>query len=133
MAGAAGWVFSFQGVVSPGQFDWTVSVNILVMVILGGINTTIGPVLGAAFVTMFPAQVNINPFWQEVLFGALFLAVIVVFPEGFVGLVAAGCAGSPATDARDQVPAAADSPSDAPVGTPRRDGGRRGAPGSRRS
>jgi branched-chain amino acid transport system permease protein len=89
MAGAAGWVFTFQGFISPGQFDWTVSVNILVMVILGGLNTTIGPVLGAAFVTMFPAQVNINPFWQEVLFGGLFLAVIVVYPDGFVGLVEA--------------------------------------------
>ena len=89
MAGAAGWVFTFQGFVSPSQFDWTVSVNILVMVILGGLNTTIGPVLGAAFVTMFPAQVNINPFWQEVVFGGLFLAVIVVYPAGFVGLVEA--------------------------------------------
>ena len=33
--------------------------------------------------------VNINPFWQEVLFGGLFLAVIVVYPAGFVGLVEA--------------------------------------------
>jgi branched-chain amino acid transport system permease protein len=89
MAGAAGWVFTFQGFISPSQFNWTVSVNILVMVILGGINTTIGPVFGAAFVTMFPAQVNINPFWQEVLFGGLFLAVIVVYPAGFLGLVEA--------------------------------------------
>jgi branched-chain amino acid transport system permease protein len=88
MAGTAGWVFTFQGIVSPGQFDWAVSVNILVMVILGGLNTTIGPVLGAAFVTMFPAQVNINPFWQEILFGALFVGVIIVYPAGFVGFVA---------------------------------------------
>jgi branched-chain amino acid transport system permease protein len=87
MAGAAGWIFSFQGIVSPGQFSWAVSVNILVMVILGGINTTVGPVFGAAFVTMFPVQVNINPFWQEVLFGSLFVAVIIVFPSGFVGLL----------------------------------------------
>jgi branched-chain amino acid transport system permease protein len=87
IAGVAGWLFSFQGIVSPSQFSWQVSVNILVMVILGGINTTIGPILGAVFITVFPAQVNINPFWQEVLFGALFVAVIVVFPGGFVGLV----------------------------------------------
>jgi branched-chain amino acid transport system permease protein len=87
IAGAAGWIFAFQGIVSPGQFNWQVSVNILVMVIIGGMNTTIGPVLGAAFITIFPAQVNINPFWQEVLFGALFVGVIVLFPEGFVGLL----------------------------------------------
>jgi branched-chain amino acid transport system permease protein len=87
IAGGAGWLFAFQGIVSPGQFSWQVSVNILVMVILGGINTTIGPILGAAFITIFPAQVNINPFWQEVLFGALFVVVIVLFPSGFVGLL----------------------------------------------
>ena len=42
MAGGAGWLFSFLGVVSPGQFDWAVSLNILVMVLIGGINTTLG-------------------------------------------------------------------------------------------
>ncbi len=42
MAGGAGWLFSFLGVVSPGQFDWSVSLNILVMVLIGGINTTLG-------------------------------------------------------------------------------------------
>ena len=87
IAGGAGWMFAFQGIVSPSQFSWQVSVNILVMVILGGINTTIGPILGAVFITVFPAQVNINPFWQEILFGALFVGVIVVFPSGFVGLI----------------------------------------------
>ena len=54
IAGGAGWLFSFLGVVSPGQFDWSVSLNILVMVLVGGINTTLGPVIGAAFVSMFP-------------------------------------------------------------------------------
>lgn len=87
MAGAAGWIFSFQGIVSPGQFSWSVSVNILVMVILGGMNTTIGPVLGAIFITVFPAQISINPYWEEVLFGALFVLVITLYPAGFVGLV----------------------------------------------
>jgi branched-chain amino acid transport system permease protein len=87
LAGLAGWCFSFLGIVSPGQFSWTVSVSVLVMVILGGINTTLGPVLGAAFVSIFPAYVNFSPLWQELLFGALFVLVIVFFPAGFAGLV----------------------------------------------
>jgi branched-chain amino acid transport system permease protein len=89
MAGAAGWVFAFQGIVSPGQFNGQVAVNILVMVIVGGINTTIGPVIGAAFVTIFPVEVAINPFWQEIMFGAVFIAVIVAYPSGFVGFLRA--------------------------------------------
>lgn len=87
LAGLAGWAFSFLGVVSYGQFDWSVSVNILVMVLFGGINSRFGPIIGAAFISIFPAYVNINPLWQEVLFGALFLVVVVFFPTGVVGMV----------------------------------------------
>lgn len=86
MAGGAGWLFSFLGVVSPGQFNWAVSLNILVMVLVGGINTTIGPVIGAAFVTMFPDLVNINPWLQQMLYGALSIMAITLFPAGLVGL-----------------------------------------------
>lgn len=87
MAGGAGWLFSFLGVVSPGQFNWAVSLNILVMVLVGGINTTFGPVIGAVFVSMFPAVVNINPWLQEILYGGLSILAITVFPEGVAGLI----------------------------------------------
>src|SRR5581483_4011322 len=87
LAGLAGWLFSFLGVVSSGQFDWSVSLNILVMVLVGGINTTMGPIIGAIFVTMFPAVVNIDPWLQEILYGALSIFAITVFPEGVVGLI----------------------------------------------
>lgn len=87
IAGAAGWLFSFLGVVSPGQFDWSVSLNILVMLLVGGINTTLGPLIGAVFVSMFPAIVNINPWLQEIIYGALSISAIIFFPQGVVGLL----------------------------------------------
>jgi len=86
MAGGAGWLFSFLGVVSPGQFDWSVSLNILVMVLIGGMNTTLGPVIGAAFVSMFPALVNINPWLQEMLYGALSVLAVTLLPGGLMSL-----------------------------------------------
>ena len=85
MAGGAGWLFSFLGVVSPGQFDWAVSLNILVMVLIGGINTTLGPVIGATFVSMFPALVNINPWLQEMVYGALSIFAVTLLPGGVIG------------------------------------------------
>ena len=87
MAGGAGWLFSFLGVVSPGQFDWAVSLNILVMVLIGGINTTLGPVIGAAFVSMFPALVNINPWLQEMVYGALSILAVTLMPGGVMSVV----------------------------------------------
>lgn len=84
--GLAGWLFCFLGVVSPSQFSWAVSMNVLIMVLIGGINTTTGPLIGASFVSMFPVLVRINPWIQEVLYGVLSILVVTVFPEGFVGL-----------------------------------------------
>ncbi|HEX5014327.1 MAG TPA: ATP-binding cassette domain-containing protein [Candidatus Limnocylindrales bacterium] len=89
MAGLAGAAFSFLGFISPGQFNWTVSVTILVMVILGGMNTHLGPILGAAFISMFPILVPIDPFVEQLLYGAIFVLVIVFYPTGFVGLIQA--------------------------------------------
>jgi branched-chain amino acid transport system permease protein len=115
MAGLAGAVFSFLGFISPGQFTWTVSVNILVMVILGGLNTNLGPILGAAFISMFPILVPIDPFLEQLLIGVIFVTVIVLFPGGFMGGVRAfvrrvrrGDHLAPAMPARDlEVPAGA--------------------------
>lgn len=85
LAGVAGWLFAFLGVVSPDQFDYTVSINILVMVILGGINTTWGPILGAIFINVFNAYVNIDPLWRQMIYGGLFVFTIVVMPSGLLG------------------------------------------------
>ncbi|MDF1480004.1 ATP-binding cassette domain-containing protein [Leifsonia sp. H3M29-4] len=87
LAGMAGWAFSFLVYQSPGQFGWVQSVNLLVMVIIGGMNTRVGPILGAVLVSIFPFVVKIDPFLQEVVFGAVFVAVVVFFPRGITGLV----------------------------------------------
>jgi branched-chain amino acid transport system permease protein len=106
MAGGAGWLFSFLGVVSPGQFDWSVSLNVLVMVLVGGINTTLGPIVGAMFVSMFPVLVNINPWLQEILYGALSIAAITLLPEGVIGLGRRLLAGRPPSIAAPEIEAA---------------------------
>jgi branched-chain amino acid transport system permease protein len=58
------------------------------MIILGGINTRLGPIVGAVFISLFPVVVSINPLWQEILYGAIFIFVIIFLPEGFVGVLA---------------------------------------------
>jgi branched-chain amino acid transport system permease protein len=121
LAGAAGWLFSFQGTVSPGQFGEPVAINILAMVILGGMNTTIGPILGAIFVSVFPVEVSMNPLWQEILFGGLLLVVVLVYPAGFVGLVRAG-ARRAVSRARSRRSDTAQPPSSLQQGTAERDG-----------
>ena len=113
MAGLAGWLFSFLGVVSPGQFDWSVSLNILVMVLIGGLNTTLGPLVGAMFVTMFPALVNINPWLQEILYGALSILFVTMFPQGVIGLLRDRLSRTQPTDADVAAPVDAEAPAGA--------------------
>ena len=86
LAALAGWSFCFLGFLNPSDFSGTTSINVLVMVILGGMNTLMGPIIGAVFIALFPVMVSWNPLWQEVLFGAIFVFVIVVIPEGVVGV-----------------------------------------------
>jgi branched-chain amino acid transport system permease protein len=71
-------------------------------VLIGGINTTLGPVIGAAFVSMFPALVNINPWLQEMVYGALSILAVTLLPGGVMSLLkrvaAFGEGAPPATD-----------------------------------
>jgi branched-chain amino acid transport system permease protein len=85
LVGMAGWAFSLLGAVSPDQFTWTQSVNILIMVLLGGFNTALGPIVGAAIVTMVPAAVGLQSNVDNVIFGAVMVAVVILFPKGIVG------------------------------------------------
>ena len=62
------------------------------MVLIGGINTTPGPVIGAAFVSMFPALVNINPWLQEMVYGALSILAVTLLPGGVMSLLKRGVA-----------------------------------------
>jgi branched-chain amino acid transport system permease protein len=90
LAGVAGWLFMFVGFVSPSSFHYSTSIQILVMVLLGGINTTLGPIVGAVIIILFPHYVPISAEWNELVYGAVLIAIIVLVPEGVVGLLMRG-------------------------------------------
>jgi branched-chain amino acid transport system permease protein len=90
LAGVAGWLFMFLGFVSPESFQYTLAIQVLVMVLLGGMNTVVGPVLGASLITLFPQYVNISPEWQQWLYGVVLILVVVLAPAGIVGIFRRG-------------------------------------------
>jgi branched-chain amino acid transport system permease protein len=92
IAGAAGWLFSFLGIVSPASFTYIFSVTILVMVLLGGLGSIVGPLLGAAFVVYFPEYVEITGDSRQLLYGGLLIFVMVVVPTGLMGVLKSGIA-----------------------------------------
>lgn len=87
-AGLAGSLFVFsKGSVSPETLFVTKSVDGLVMVLLGGIQTLVGPIVGAVSFTWLHDTVARNTeYWRAVL-GGVILLLVLLFPQGIAGYI----------------------------------------------
>jgi branched-chain amino acid transport system permease protein len=88
LAGLAGWLAAVQfGVVNPDFLGWHLSGAAMMMVILGGMGTLIGPVFGAFAVMLLELWFQeLTKHWQLVL-GAFIAGVALFLPRGLAGLV----------------------------------------------
>jgi branched-chain amino acid transport system permease protein len=76
------------GIVSPGDVILTTSVDVLLMVVLGGPGTLVGGAIGAGVVTFLREYLaTIVPWWQYVL-GAVYVLTILYLPGGLMGIPA---------------------------------------------
>lgn len=85
-AGLAGALFAFsKGSVAPDSLGVSKSVDALVMVLLGGIQTLAGPVVGSAAFTWLHDTVARNTDYWRALMGAIMLVLVLLFPQGISG------------------------------------------------
>jgi branched-chain amino acid transport system permease protein len=84
--GLAGGLFAFaKGTISPDTISVGRSVDGLIMVLLGGVQTVAGPVVGSAvFTWLHDVIIRSTDYWRAVL-GAIILVLIMLFPQGIVG------------------------------------------------
>jgi branched-chain amino acid transport system permease protein len=89
-AGLAGALFAFsKGSISPDVLGVSKSVDGLVMVLLGGVHTLAGPLVGAVtFTALQDSLARSTDYWRAVLGGSMLLMVL-VFPQGIAGSVQA--------------------------------------------
>jgi branched-chain amino acid transport system permease protein len=89
LAGLAGYLSAVQfGVVNPDMLGWHLSGSALMMVILGGMGTLPGPVLGAVTIMLLELGFqSLTKHWQ-LLMGAVIVLVALALPQGLAGLVA---------------------------------------------
>jgi len=87
-AGLAGALFAFsKGSISPEALSVTRSVDGLVMVLLGGIQTLTGPLWGAAlFIWLQDAVARGIDYWRAVI-GGVILLLVLAFPQGVTGFL----------------------------------------------
>ncbi|MGE8444827.1 MAG: ABC transporter permease [Comamonas sp.] len=86
VAGLAGALFAFsKGSISPETMSVAKSVDGLVMVLLGGVQTLVGPILGAfSFTWLHDAVARNTDYWRATL-GAVILLLVLLFPQGIAG------------------------------------------------
>lgn len=85
-AGLAGALFAFsKGGVAPDAMSVTKSVDSLVIVLLGGVQTLAGPVVGAAAFTWLHDTVARNTEYWRALMGATMLVLVLLAPQGIAG------------------------------------------------
>ena len=86
-AGLAGSLYAFsKGSISPETLSVPRSVDALVMVLLGGVQSLAGPVWGAALFTWLEDSVSREVAYWRAAIGAVILLLVLAFPQGIAGL-----------------------------------------------
>ncbi len=85
-AGLAGALYAFsKGSISPETLHVSRSIDGLVMVLLGGLQTLAGPIVGAVTFTWLHDTVARNTDYWRALLGAIILILVLLFPQGIAG------------------------------------------------
>jgi branched-chain amino acid transport system permease protein len=93
-AGVAGGLYGhFKMTITPTGFDFTKSIEIVVMVILGGMGNTPGVILAAILLTLLPEVLRSVDQYRMVIYSLLLIALMLARPKGlfnfdYVGIFA---------------------------------------------
>jgi branched-chain amino acid transport system permease protein len=82
-AGIAGGLYGhFKLTITPTGFDFTKSIEIVVMVILGGMGNTLGVVLAAILLTLLPELLRPIAEYRMIIYSFLLIVLMLVRPQG---------------------------------------------------
>ena len=87
-AGAAGGLFahSSTGYINPSQFDTLKSIEIVVMVVLGGLGSMSGAIIAAIILTVLPEMLRGFSEYRMVVYSLLLVVVMLTRPQGLMGM-----------------------------------------------
>jgi branched-chain amino acid transport system permease protein len=88
LGGLAGALYSpFAGFANTELLFWLFSGQVLIMVIVGGQGTLLGPILGAAFFMLLEHVLSLYTESWSLFFGLIFIGFVMFAPEGIWGLL----------------------------------------------
>ena len=83
----AGALYAFQQITFYPQdvFDASITVLMVIMVVIGGSGSVLGPLVGAVGLELLSQYLRVNfDRYNQLIFGAIIVAVVVFFPQGVV-------------------------------------------------
>jgi branched-chain amino acid transport system permease protein len=90
LSGIAGGLYqTLNGPVGIETFGIDTSITLLLMVVLGGVASPAGPLLGTAVLTLIPMVLNQTASsggTKDVIYGAILMVIVLVFPKGLSGV-----------------------------------------------
>lgn len=72
-------------VITPGSFNFLKSFEIIVMVVLGGLGSTAGAIVGAVFVTLLYTFLREFPEWRMIIYSIVLILMMIFRPSGLLG------------------------------------------------
>jgi len=88
-AGIAGGLYaSYNGVITPTDFDWEITLFALVCVVLGGHEYPFGVVIGAALLTIMGEVFRDFSYFEPIIWGFCIIVILLFAPSGLLGLAA---------------------------------------------
>jgi branched-chain amino acid transport system permease protein len=85
-AGLAGALFALStGNVFPGWLNWTASATPIVMAVLGGVHSFLGPALGAAVYVVLEVLISGRTEYWPLAMGVIIVALVLAMPQGLTG------------------------------------------------
>lgn len=86
IASLAGSLFAHQqAFISPDSFSFFFSIELVTMVVLGGMASTYGAILGAILLTFLPELLVVFEDYEVMIFGAILMLVMIFMPQGVFG------------------------------------------------
>jgi len=84
--GLAGAIFApFEKFVSPELTYWSKSAEIVLISILGGIYTFVGPIVVSAVMILLEDYISSYTSYWSIFFGAILIVFVIFMPDGIVG------------------------------------------------
>ena len=78
----------YIGFITPGVAGFFHSIELVTMVVVGGMASVFGSIIGAALLTVLPQLLQAFEGWEVVVFGVILMATMIFMPRGLVPSIA---------------------------------------------